>query len=58
MTDSFSASKPTCKGFKLAELSKNSLGATESIDSITFSFEKHPTIFKELFGVENKQNLN
>ena len=46
------------EGFKLAELSKNLFGATESIVTITFSFEKRSTIFKQIFRVGNKQILN
>ena len=46
VTDSFPASESTCKVFKLDELSKNPLGATESIVAITFSFENvTPTVW-------------
>ena len=45
VTDSFPASESTCKVFKLAELSKNPSGATESIVLITFSFENTTPIF-------------
>ena len=38
--------------FKLVELSKNSFGVTESVVTITLSFEKRPTIFKQLFELE------
>ena len=45
VTDSFPASESTCKVFKLAELSKNSSGATQFMVSITFSFENATPIF-------------
>ena len=45
VTDSFPASESTCKVFKLAELSKNSSGATQLMVSITFSFENATPIF-------------
>ena len=45
VTDSFLASESTCKVFKLAELYKNSSGATQLMVSITFSLENTTPIF-------------